>query len=51
MDSFGSKTATCYMTDPSSHHGRRPMTNKTAPVFSTAKIWSGVPEALKAKMD
>jgi len=34
------KTVTCYKTDLSSRQGRRPMTNKTATVLTTATIWS-----------
>jgi len=40
------ETVTCYMTDPSSRQGGRPTTNRTATVFTTAIIWSWVPEGL-----
>jgi hypothetical protein len=36
---------------PSSGHGRRPTTNETATVLTTAKISSRVPEGLNAKAD
>jgi len=42
---------TCYMTNPSSCQGGRPVTNKTAIVLTTAETWSCVPEGLNAKTD
>jgi hypothetical protein len=37
--------------DLSSLQGGRPMTNKTAAILTTAKIWSLVPEGLNVKTD
>jgi hypothetical protein len=34
------RTVTCYMTDPSSRQGGRPMTNKTAAALTISKILS-----------
>jgi len=42
-------TVTYYMTDPSSRQGERPTTKITAPVLTTTKIWSWVPEGVNAK--
>jgi len=43
------RTVTCYVTDLSSRQGGRPTTDKTATVSTTARIWSWVPEGIKAR--
>jgi len=37
---------TCHTTDPAPRQGGRTMTEKTATVLTTARIWSWIPEGL-----